>query len=359
MDSFVRLCGDKSIAPLDDALGIAKLPFKMTPAAMAEVAYWAQNQGSYSRAGQTMKLKTRIAANPETVRLVANYVGGMVFEADKRAASDAKERLDHARLAFANDRAGVLYIETDGAALNTRTKDAAGSTWRENKLGIVFSSDNIRYWTNGRGERQHRIIKRELVSYVGAAEEFKWHLFACALRNGYGAYSQTVIISDGATWIRKIKNELFPDAQQILDFYHLCENVSAFAKHIFKDDESRWKPWADDVCMRLKKSGHEEILKEIGRYKDADLPQGVPNLFIYISNNAENIDYADYIDKGYFIGSGAIESSNKTVLQYRLKQAGMRWNIESAQPMLTLRAKSESNLWEEDVLNLLLNTSYG
>ncbi len=36
----------KSVFPLDDALGISKLPFKMTPALMFRCAYWAQNQCS-------------------------------------------------------------------------------------------------------------------------------------------------------------------------------------------------------------------------------------------------------------------------------------------------------------------------
>ncbi|MDR1622158.1 MAG: ISKra4 family transposase, partial [Synergistaceae bacterium] len=67
-------------------------------------------------------------------------------------------------------------------------------------------------------------------------------------------------------------------------------------------------------------------------------------------HNAANIDYPAYIAKGYFIGSGAIESGNKLVLQQRLKQPGMRWNVETAQSLLTLRAKAESDLWEKNVL---------
>ncbi|MDR1573704.1 MAG: hypothetical protein LBS24_05300 [Clostridiales Family XIII bacterium] len=129
---------------------------------------------------------------------------------------------------------GVLYIEVDGAALNTRNKDEIGSSWRENKLGIVFSSDNIYTWINRRtGEKQRQILKREYVSYVGGVQEFKKHLLSCALKNGYGEYEKTVMISDGAAWIRNMREELFPDARQILDFYHLCENVNTFAKHAF------------------------------------------------------------------------------------------------------------------------------
>ena len=46
-------------------------------------------------------------------------------------------------------------------------------------------------------------------------------------------------------------------------------------------------------------------------------------------------------------GSGAIESSNKTVVQLRLKQAGMRWSVEGANYMIALRCMYESEYWSE------------
>ena len=219
-----RLCeitGTKSIVPLDEYLGIARLPFKLSIRAMLEVAYWAQNQCSYERAEEILCNKMGIETNNGTVRLVANYIGGLVFQEDCLRAKRAMDSLETGGLVFPNNKIGVLYIQTDGAALNTRTKDENGSTWRENKLGEVFSSDHIHYWTDRHGERQHRIIKKEYVSYIGSVDEFKKHLFAVALRNGYGQYKETVVISDGATWIRNMIHELYPDAQQILDFYHL------------------------------------------------------------------------------------------------------------------------------------------
>lgn len=51
-----------------------------------------------------------------------------------------------------------------------------------------------------------------------------------------------------------------------------------------------------------------------------------------------------------FCGSGAVENRNKVVLQKRLKQAGMRWEIETAQYLLTLKFKYESSKREKDVV---------
>jgi hypothetical protein len=232
----------KRVVPLDSSLGIENLPFKMTVGAMLTTAYWAQNQMSYRRACEAICSVSKMETNPETVRLVAEHVGNIVFEEDRSGAARLRAQFDGGKLRFNADKSGVLYIQTDGAALNTRCKNDDGSTWRENKLGIVFSSDNIRYWVDSKGTRQHKINKREYVSYVGSVEYFKWLLFSCAVRNGYGEHKKTVVLSDGATWIRNMVSELYPDGQQILDFFHLSENVYKFAKVLFKMKEDMYKP---------------------------------------------------------------------------------------------------------------------
>jgi hypothetical protein len=322
----------------------------MSVKAMLEVAFWAQNQCSYQRAEEILK-RNGMMVNDTTVRAVTNYVGGYVFKRDCRQADGVMEKYNDCEIPFIRERDGVLYIETDGAALNTRQKDEVGSTWRESKLGEVFSSDNIRCWTDKHGKPQHTLMRKEYTSYIGPVDVFKKHLLACAIRNGYGSYKETVLLSDGATWIRNMKEELFPDAQQILDFYHLCENVNNFAKCIFNMDESRYVPWAAQVCEALKAGEYRNVLQELGTTSGRrSASASCVNLYGYIENNSENIDYPEYISKGYFIGSGAIESGNKIVLQQRLKQAGMRWNVQSAQPLLTLKAKRESNLWDKDVV---------
>ncbi|MDR1084275.1 MAG: hypothetical protein LBP22_05295 [Deltaproteobacteria bacterium] len=61
-----------------------------------------------------------------------------------------------------------------------------------------------------------------------------------------GNYSQTISLSlsEGAAWIRNLREELFPEAQQILDFYHLSENISNFDKNAFNFDKFKYMPWA-------------------------------------------------------------------------------------------------------------------
>lgn len=341
----------KSACPLDDALGISDLPFKMTPAMMLRCAYWAQNQCSYQAAEDTIRDTYGIIVNDDTIRKVTNFIGKAVFDEDCRKTDELFKQYDSGKLAFNKKKKGVLYIEADGAAVNTRHMDDNGSTWRENKLGIVYSTDNIHHWTDKHGKRQHRILKRAYVSYVGAVLEFERHLFRTAVDNGYGDYRETVLISDGAPWIAGMASRLFPDAQHILDLFHLKENVYDFAKQKFSQDESRYVPWAEQICSQLEDGKCEDVLKKLDPDEKYD---NCVNLYHYISENRDHINYPEYREKGYFCGSGAIESGNKVVLQRRLKQSGMRWEPEYAQYLLTLISKYESGIWEKDVVNFII-----
>ena len=331
----------KSVSPLDDALGISRLPFKMSPALMLRSAYWSQNQCSYQAAEDVMWDTYNVKINDDTLRHETNHIVRIVFEEDCRRTDELFRKLDSGHLDFRYHKKGILYIEADGAALNTRYRDDEGSTWRENKLGVVYSSDNIHYWTNKKGAREHRIEKREYVSYVGAAAEFSRHLYRCAVENGYGAYKETVILSDGAAWIANMAETLFPDAQHILDLFHLKENVYDFGRNKFGMDESRYVPWAERISDLLEDGKSDKVLEELD--PDEKYANCV-NLHHYISEHKGHINYPEYKAKGYFCGSGAVESGNKVVLQKRLKQAGMRWEPRTAQYLLTLKAKDRKSV---------------
>lgn len=335
---------------MDDALGISDLPFKMTPELMLRCAYWAQNQCSYQAAEDVIKNTYNLSVNDDTIRLVTNFIGKLVFENDCKRTSETYQKLTSGKEKFKNNKSGVLYIEVDGAALNTRHKNSEGSTWRENKLGVVYSSDNIHRWTSKKGTKEHRIEKREYISFIGSVDEFKKHLYSTAINNGYGKYKDTVVISDGAAWIANMVTEVFPDAQHILDLFHLKENVYEYAKNKFNFIEADFIPWADRICSLLENGNSETVLNELN--PDEKYSNCV-NLYHYISEHIEHINYPEYKAKGYFCGSGAIESGNKIVLQKRLKQAGMRWEPQSAQYLLTLKSKYESGRWETDVVDFV------
>jgi hypothetical protein len=96
------------------------------------------------------------------------------------------------------------------------------------------------------------------------------------------------------------------------------------------------------------------VLRRLEPYKGKTLPTGVVNPYTYIEHNKNKIGYVEYKRRGYYIGSGPIESGNKTVVQKRCNQAGMRWNEGNAQDMVTLKAKEESGRWGASVWDFIM-----
>ncbi|HIS39034.1 MAG TPA: transposase [Candidatus Onthousia faecavium] len=73
---------------------------------------------------------------------------------------------------------------------------------------------------------------------MGNVETFKILVFAKALELKYWECEEIVFISDGATWIINMIDELFPEAIRILDKYHIIETytivVNLFVMMILK-----------------------------------------------------------------------------------------------------------------------------
>ncbi len=99
----------------------------------------------------------------------------------------------------------------------------------------------------------------------------------------------------------------------------------------------------------MKKNEWPEVLGEIGKYVEgeeiADQDAPVRNCERYISNRREYLDYLGAIEQGLPIGSGEIESGNKSVVQARLKITGAWWREENAKKMLALRVNRANGDW--------------
>ena len=65
--------------------------------------------------------------------------------------------------------------------------------------------------------------------------------------------------------------------------------------------------------------------------------------------DAGRLDYGDFRRRGLPLGSGAIESSIRRVINLRLKGNGIFWLEDHAEEMLQLRALVISRRWDERV----------
>ena len=68
-------------------------------------------------------------------------------------------------------------------------------------------------------------------------------------------------------------------------------------------------------------------------------------LITYYTTNAERMRYDEHLRLGYGIGSGAVKSAHKQVVQARFRQAGMRWSEAGARRLLALRLLLLNDQW--------------
>lgn len=309
---------------------------------MIETAFWGQNQSSFQKASQIIYRVHNIKISYVTVMNITKFIGKIVYDYNYNKA--IKIWNNRANIDVSSSiKKGTLYIQADGATVNTRIEDENGSTWKENKLGIIFSENDI----YKRKNKSNVINHKEYVSYIGSVDTFRILLFAKAVELKYWEYENIVFISDGATWLRNMISELFPEAIQILDKFHLIENIYDYAKFVFNEDMKKIEKFKDKIIGYCYSNEYHLITKELKKYKDISIPKTVCNLPIYLEHNKDKIDYSTYEHNGWFVGSGAIESSNKTVVQLRLKQAGMRWSVDGANYIIALRCIFESDNWNK------------
>ena len=82
------------------------------------------------------------------------------------------------------------------------------------------------------------------------------------------------------------------------------------------------------------------------------MPENVPNLYTYIDNNKNCMNYPAYRKDGLFVGSGAMESANIYMMQDRMKLPGMRWMKKRGQHILTLKSYMAARNWKEVEIQL-------
>lgn len=238
------------MVPLDISLGIDKLPFKISVAMMLDIARRAINAHSYEEQQQAYEQDRGILISDDQIRFVVNELGAIIYDYDNEQKDAALKQLA-AGAVRSGSRHGILYIEMDGAMFNTRRQND-GSTWRENKLGTIFSSMDIKYRKSKKGKEEHEILEREFISYVGDADTFKAHLYAAALRKGLNSAKTAVIISDGAKWIKSFKDIYCQgmDVVHILDFSHLKENIYKFASYFVRGKVQK-QVWPEQMTQLI------------------------------------------------------------------------------------------------------------
>jgi hypothetical protein len=320
--------------PLDTQLQVCAGSFS---AGLQEVlALLGATQDSFAQATEVLERLCLVQVCPNSVRAATEDLGQILIAHDEQIVATAQESPPAPTTTPGSEH---LYVSMDGVVAHMHD-----GGWKELKTGCVYTTR-----TRVSRKRPDQVnICTVQPSYVAAlkdADTFGWHVWAEAVRRHVDTASEVVVLGDGAHWIWNIAELHFPDATQIVDWYHASQYLWPAATAIHGASGDQRSTWARKQETALWDGDVAAVLAALQPH--AGRGDAVDAAISYYTNHQHRMDYATYRARGLQIGSGTIESTCKQLVSARLKLAGMIWNTEGAEAVAVVRAWLRSERWEE------------
>ena len=196
------------------------------------------------------------------------------------------------------------------------------------------------------------------------AQAFWGRAYVEACRRGLGtpAVHTVVALGDGAEWIWRHARAFLAlpgvDLVEIIDLYHAYEYLWAVGNAVCGAETAAAAAWVEPLKTRLYTEGAAPLhvaLTTLAQTVGVPAANGatesaaamaVRRALEDVTTNAARLDYPAFMARRFPIGSGAVESSCKSVVPARTKGAGMRWSAAGAQQSVSLRALHRSGRWD-------------
>jgi len=284
------------------------------------------------------------------VEVSATFIEQITVRVGEKIWSDAEKKSNRPyKIKDKETDVETLYIEADGAMVPLIGD--TGIEYRENKLGIVFNNRDITQKMKKNDKIERTIIRKKIVSSLAnGVDSFKKMLFATAVEKGYYSAKSVVFLSDGAPWLAKCRDDYFPRAVRILDWYHAIEHLWGAAYQLFDEqNKEACKSWVNPLKDLLWDGKVKKVISILNTeiLSKGSNQQPLIELRGYYVSNQDAMKYDEYRSNGWCIGSGSIESANKYIVSQRLKQSGMKWVKENANAMIWARGKYFENCWDD------------
>ena len=287
---------------------------------------------AFERARRTIKEFLLVEVSDNTIRKQTQYMG------ERQAEIEAEWMRDSDDESWLQERERIiegvperLYGSMDGAQV------LVGEEWRELKTISWYRVAEIY------GQEQSKAQEISYYSEIAPVQDFSRLVWATGLRRLADKAKELIFVCDGAAWIWKLVEQYYPHAVQIIDWYHACEYFTPIADAVFSQETER-QNWLQEVKDWLWKGKIEEVIQACQAFTQHGLAADATQKAVtYFTNNAHRMKYAEYRAKGYWIGSGTVESACKQIATARLKIAGARWTLSGATATAKARAAGLSD----------------
>ena len=163
---------------------------------------------------------------------------------------------------------------------------------------------------------------------------------------------QRVALTDGAEPLQKQMLACLPGFPLVLDIIHAVEYLWKAGTALYGETDPYRAEWVEAQTLQLLSSHTDQVIQLL-EDKAAALPhnsqaaRALHSVSNYFQRNQSYMDYAEYLLRGWPIGTGVIEGTCRHLVKDRMELSGMRWTIAGAGALLALRAVNENGDWED------------
>lgn len=333
-------------APVDQQYGI--VPGQITPT-LASLLGMLGVEVSFEEASRLAERFLLFRVSDNTVRKQTEGYGNAQAQVEKEWIEKAEdEKALQVRERHVEPQPGRIYASLDGAHVPLQRE------WRELKTLCWYQVEKIRpslpRKPHGPATGEQSDLQAKHMNYycdITDAEQFGRLLWATGLQNQADAYEEIVFVSDGAVWIWRLVEQYFPQATQIVDWYHASQYLTPIAEAAFGPSTPQAQQWLTQTRTDLWEGRIQDVIQacRLGLRRTASRPFA-QKAITYYTHNEKRMDYARFRQQGYLIGSGTIESACKQIAAARLKCSGARWTLAGVIATAKARAAWLSKTWD-------------
>ena len=330
----------KGVYPLDQKLGLR--PGQMS-AELENLSGMTGAQLSFGQGSNLFEALTLISLSDHSLAKATQAIGSEVQTQEKEWVAQSHDGVwlqEQDRLVEGPNR---LYGSLDAAKVHIRGEEE--DPWRDLKVGAWFTTTAK---PPQKPDDDWKIEANTITYYcdILEAKEFGTLLWATGCQRQAQLAKELVFLGDGAEWIWNLVQEHYPEALQIVDWFHATEYIAPVANAAFPDKDKR-QTWIKQVRTDLWEGKLDQVIAAFDRFTEHHrAADAATKAVTYFTNNQHRMDYPTYRDQGYQIGSGTIESGCKQIVSQRLKVAGAIWDLDNAIKTAKARAALLSGQWD-------------
>ena len=294
---------------------------------------------SFALARENLREMLDVRVSAETVRTLSERHG---------RAMQRFQRTDEATAEAFRQAEGEVEFTVDAGKVNTREEG-----WKDLKIGVI-QKRTAGEPASPAGWKKQRLPRATIAlafAMIATSKDFRRSWRRRLRQLGVHSCASVHVLADGASWIWKSVQRVLTGCEQTLDFYHACAHLSKAAKGVFGEGTAAAKTAYQRSRSLLLEKGWKGVCEWVSELltieHEVERERRRPHTeraLQYFMKHTGRLNYAERLQSGRAIGSGAVEGQAKT-LGRRLKARGARWRKANVPAIASLVCVRHSTNW--------------